>query len=104
MSKKDLYKLILIYDVDDSVVQEYFQFMMSKCLPAMQSKGWEMLEAWTVSYGDVPNRQIEFVANGREAIDNLLDSDEWEAVYEKLDEYVTEFEYKFVPYREGFHV
>ena len=104
MSKKDLYKLILIYDVDNSVVQEYFQFMTRSCLPTMQNMGWEMLEAWTVSYGDVPNRQIEFVAAGYDSIGKLLDSDDWETVNDKLAEYVTDFEYKFVPYREGFHV
>ena len=104
MNKKDLYKLILIYDIDGSVIQEYFQFLMGRYLPAMQKMGWEMLEAWTVSYGDLPNRQIEMVASGRDAIDTLLDSEEWETLNDKLTEYATEFEYKFVPYREGFHV
>ncbi|MGB1252846.1 MAG: hypothetical protein ACPG8W_19685 [Candidatus Promineifilaceae bacterium] len=104
MNTKDLYKLILIYDVDGKVIQEYFQFFMGQYLPAMQKMGWEMLEAWTVSYGDIPNRQIELVANGRDAIETLLDSEEWETLNDKLAEYGSEFEYKFVPYREGFHV
>lgn len=104
MSNKDLYKLILIYEVDNSVLQEYFQFFMSRYLPTMQKKGWEMLEAWTISYGELPNRQIEFVAKGRDAIDTLIDSEEWEAINEKLTDYVSDFEYKFVPFREGFHV
>jgi hypothetical protein len=99
---RDFTKLILTYDVDPHQLQEYYQFVMGNYLPALQKQGIEMTEAWTVAYGEAPNRQIGFVSRDRNTIMELLESEIWHSLNEQLAAFVTEFDYKVVPYREGF--
>jgi hypothetical protein len=39
-------KLLLEYDVNQDTVQEYYQFVMGQYVPALQSMGLQMSEAW----------------------------------------------------------
>ncbi|MCO5185758.1 MAG: hypothetical protein M9928_03120 [Anaerolineae bacterium] len=96
------YRLIFTYDLIAETQQEYFQFVMGSVLPLMQSKGLEIMDAWSTAYGDGPNRLISFVADEREVIDAFLESEVWEQLREGLDQYVIDFSYKVIPYREGF--
>ena len=50
---------------------------MGSVLPLMQSKGLEIMDAWSTAYGDGPNRLISFVADEREVIDAFLESEVW---------------------------
>lgn len=99
---RDFTKLILSYDVDPRQMQEYYQFIMGNYLPMMQKRGIEMTEVWTVAYGEAPNRQIGFVSRDRDTMMELLDSEAWVTLNEELETFVTDFDYKVVPYREGF--
>jgi hypothetical protein len=96
------YRLIFTYDLIAETQQEYFQFVMGTVLPLMQSKGLEIMDAWSTAYGDAPNRLLSFVTTDRETLDDFLESEVWEQLREGLEPYVTEFSYKVVPYREGF--
>jgi hypothetical protein len=100
----ELYKLILSYDVNTDNVQEYYRFVMGRYLPMMQSMGLEMTEAWSTAWGSAPNRQLAFVARDLDTMYELLEDEAWSALNEQLDEFVTEFDYKVVPYREGFQI
>ncbi|HSH05472.1 MAG TPA: hypothetical protein VLL52_23350 [Anaerolineae bacterium] len=94
-------KLVLTYDVKpDSPA--YFQFVTGRYVPLMQSMGFEMKDAWMTGYGDYPNRLLEFVARDEQAVIDLEDNPAWASLNEHLQKYVTNFSYKFVPYREGF--
>lgn len=99
---KSYYKVILTYDVNPERLQEYYQFVMGRYLPVVQKMGLEMTEAWTVKYGDAPNRQIGLVGKGRDTVMDLVDSDTWSSLNEQLNEFVSDFDYKVVPYRKGF--
>ena len=97
-------KLLLTYDVQQDKLQEYYQFVMGRYLPAMQSLGWQMSEAWHTAYGEAPNRLIGFVCNDHQTVEELLTSELWMSLNEQLLEYVSDFDYKFVPYRGGFQL
>ena len=99
---REFHKLILSYDVDPRQLQEYYQFVMGSYLPMMQKRGIEMTEAWTMAYGEGPNRQIGFVARDRDTMLDLLESETWASLNEQLNAFVSDFDYKVVPYREGF--
>lgn len=102
VTEKELYKLILSYDVNPEKLQEYYQFVMGRYLPLMQKMGLEMMDAWSVSYGNAPNRQIGFVGRGKHTMLDLLESESWNTLNDQLDEFVSDFDYKVVAYREGF--
>ena len=97
-------KLLLSYEVKQESLQEYYQFVMGRYLPAMQSMGFQMSEAWHTAYGDAPNRLIGFVCSDDDSMQQLLASELWNALNEQLEEYVNDFDYKFIPYRGGFQL
>lgn len=100
----NLFKLILTYDIRPESGQEYYQFVLGKYVPAVQNMGLEMMEAWTASYGDVPNRTLAFVSRDRETMMDLIDDDEWNDLNDELLEFVTDFDYKVVKHRKGFQL
>lgn len=98
------YKLLLSYDVQPESLQEYYKFMMEEYLQQMQAMGFQMSEAWHTAYGDAPNRLIGFVCSEQQTLDNLFGSETWRRLNEELDQYVTNFSYKVIPYRGGFQL
>jgi hypothetical protein len=97
-------KLLLSYEVNPESQQDYYQFVMSSYVPAVQAMGLQMSEAWHTAYGDAPNRLIGFVTDNEENMMNLLENETWLRLNEQLEEYVSEFSYKVIPYRGGFQI
>lgn len=98
------YKLLLKYDVGRDQLQEYYSFVLGRYVPVMQAMGLEMSDAWHTAYGDFPNRLIGFVARDKETLQSLLKNESWLSLNEELQQYVTEFSYKVIVYREGFQI
>jgi hypothetical protein len=98
------WKLLLSYDVKEEHLQEYYQFVMGRYLPAMQSMGLQMSEAWHTAYGAAPSRLIGFVCGEQETIYKALASELWSNMNEQLVEFVSDFDYKMIPYRGGFQL
>ena len=94
-------KLLLEYHVNQDTLQEYYQFIMGQYVPALQSMGLQMSEAWHTAYGAAPNRLVGFVCGDRPTMDRLLDSDLWLDLNNELEKYVSDLRYKVVPYRGG---
>lgn len=92
-------KLLLSYDVRPESANEYRQFVLQRYIPEMQNMGFQISEAWHTAYGDAPNRLIGFVCQDRTTLNDLLESETWDALNEQLSPYVTDFSYKVVPYR-----
>ena len=97
-------KLLMEYDVNQDTLQDYYQFIMGQYVPALQSMGLQMSEAWHTAYGTAPNRLIGFVCGDRQTIDRLLDSDLWLDLNNELEKYVSDLLFKVVPYRGGFQL
>ncbi len=97
-------KLLLVYSIKPDRAQEYYDFMLGRYIPVMQTMGLEVSEAWHTAYGDYPNRLVAFVSRDRSTVDDVLENDIWEALTRQLLELVTEFSFKVVPYKVGFQI
>lgn len=97
-------KLLLEYDVNQETLQDYYQFIMGQYVPALQSMGLQMSEAWHTAYGHAPNRLIGFVSSDQQTMERLLDSQLWGELNDELEKFVSDFQYKVVPYRGGFQL
>lgn len=98
------FKLILTYNMRDNAVQEYYQFVLGRYIPLMRSVGWDMIEAWETSYGNGPDRTVAFVNRQQGDWQDLLESETWHELNHQLLNYVTDFDYKVVPYRQTFQM
>ncbi len=97
-------KLLLEYEVNPDSLNDYYQFITGQYVPALQSMGLQMSEAWHTAYGQAPNRLIGFIAGDKQTMDRLLDSELWGDLNEELERFVSDFNYKVVPYRGGFQL
>jgi hypothetical protein len=97
-------KLLMSYDMREGVGQEYYQFVLGRYIPAMQALGLQMVEAWQTQYGNGPDRLVGFLARDEQIIHDLFKNESWQALNHQLLEFVTNFEYKVIPYREGFQI
>ncbi len=95
-------KILLSYNIKTNDMQAYYEFVLGRYIPTLQAMGLEMSEAWHTEYGDYPNRLIGFVARDQQTISNLMIDETWEDLNERLEEFVTDFSYKVVPYTVGF--
>lgn len=97
-------KLLLEYEVGHETTQEYYQFVMGQFVPALQSMGLQMSEAWHTAYGNAPNRLLGFICGDWDTMNTLLDSELWQDLNTELEKYVSDLQYKVVPYRGGFQL
>lgn len=98
------YKLILFYNIRPDRQDQYYRYMLSSFVPAIQKLGVYMHMAWHIAYGDYPMRKIEFVTESAEVLRQLFLSDEWEELEGKLKRYVVDYERKVISYRNGFQL
>lgn len=96
------YKLLLSYDITTNEMDSYYQFAMGEFVPAMQSMGLYMLEAWHTAYGPYPIRLIGFVSEEVETIYDALESDTFRELETKFHEFITNYKRRVVQFREGF--
>ena len=95
-------KMLMSYDVVPELQQAYYEFVLGEMVPAAQSMGLVLSEAWHTAYGDYPIRLNGFVARDKAALDRVLGSPEWQQLEDKLKRFVTGYHRKIVAYREGF--
>lgn len=102
------YKLMLYYDLATPDAEDYFQFVMSEMVPALQDMGLYLFRAFQTIPGHVDGehrlRQVEYVAEELDTIQEILRSARWCELEAKLQRYVTNYSRKVVRFRQGFQL
>ena len=97
-------KLLMSWDIQPGREQEYFEFVVRDFLPGLQHLGLETTDAWFTMYGEHPQIIAGAQIENRQDLDNILKSNDWFSLTDKLLGYVTDFSYKVVPARKGFQL
>jgi hypothetical protein len=95
-------KLIMTWDIAADHEQDYYEFVIGEFIPAAQRMGLQPVEAWVTIYGDYPQIQVGMLAENLADVQQMLDSDNWGLLLDKLLALVKNFSYKIVPARGGF--
>ncbi|MBN1485093.1 MAG: hypothetical protein JXA37_10250 [Chloroflexia bacterium] len=90
-------KLLMNWDIRPGQEQTYFEFAMQTFAPALMKMGWQPTEAWYTLYGEGPQIMTAGVTESAEEMREILESEEWEELKDRLLEYVTNFQYKVIP-------
>lgn len=93
--------MLLTYNIVPSAQDEYMQFMMNVFMPVMERLGLENAGVWHTAYGDYPMRLLVFVAE-TETLRAALEDTRWRNVEARLQQYVTDYARRIVPYQSGF--
>jgi hypothetical protein len=98
------FKLMLFYDLATGDIEEYYQFVMTEMVPAIQDMGLYIFGVYHTLWGDYPHRQAEFVAEDLATIHHVLDSEAWHELESRLQQYTTSYSRKIVRFRSGFQL
>jgi hypothetical protein len=95
-------KVLLTYDIIPETQETYYQFMLGELVPTVQGMGLGMAEAWHTAVGNYPLRLVTFVGESREVVDKVLESEQWEELETRLQQYVTNYERRTVAFKNRF--
>jgi hypothetical protein len=95
-------KLMMTWDIAPEHEQDYFEFVIGEFIPGVQRLGFQPVEAWATIFGDYPQIQVGILAEDLPDIQQVLRSDGWIQMQDKLLALVKNFSYKVVPARNGF--
>ena len=97
-------KLLMTWDIQPGREQEYFEFVVRDFIPGLQRIGMEPSDAWFTMYGEQPQIMAAAQMPSINALQQVLDSPEWENLTQRLLDYVDNFQYKIVQARSGFQI
>jgi len=95
-------KVIMSWDIIQGREQEYFEFVVRRFMPGVQKLGMVLSDAWVTIYGDHPQILVGAVVPGLEKAENILNSEEWTQLNQRLLDYVHNYELKLAPLQGGF--
>ena len=100
-------KLLMNWDIRAGRDQEYFEFVVREWVPTIQRLGLRPTGAWYTVYSrdkDAPQIMTESVAGDLPAMRAILSNPDWQALHEKLQEYVENYSQKIVHVTGGFQL
>src|SRR4030042_952009 len=89
-------KLLLIYDPRPEQREEYFNYVLGEFVPALESLGLKLCEAWHTAYGDYPLRLTAFEAADRDTLQAVLALARFRGRETRLQDYVVNYQRKIV--------
>jgi hypothetical protein len=95
-------KVLMTWDIAGDRDQEYFEFVIGEFVPGVQKLGLQPAEAWATLYGSYPQIQVALLADNAKLAREVLHSDDWNMLQDRLFNYVKNFSYKVVPAKRGF--
>ena len=97
-------KLIMNWDIRPETESEYFEFLVHEFIPAMNRLGISEIQVWYTAYGKCEQKLATGIAKDIKQMQQALDSEDWEKMVEKLQNYVTNLHLKVVPASRGFQI
>jgi hypothetical protein len=97
-------KLLMTWDILPGREQEYFEFVVRDFIPGLQGLGMEPSDAWYTMYGDQPQIMTAAQMDTMPALQNILESQDWDGLTGRLLDFVENFEFKVVEARGGFQL
>ena len=95
-------KLLMTWDIAPEHEQDYFEFVIGEFIPGVQRLGLQPVEAWATMYGNYPQIQVSMLGDDLSGVQQVLHTDGWNQLQDKLFALVKNFSYKIVPAKNSF--
>jgi hypothetical protein len=89
-------KLLMSWDIKPGQEAAYFEFIVKEWAPGVMKLGFQPTEAWYTVVGDGPQILTGGITEDFETMREILESEEWRNLQEKLFAFVTNFQQKVV--------
>jgi hypothetical protein len=90
-------KLLMSWDIKAGQEAAYFEFIVKEWAPGVMELGLKPTEAWYTVFGDGPQILTGGITEDLETMREILESEEWHNLQEKLFAFVTNFQQKIIP-------
>jgi hypothetical protein len=97
-------KLLMSWNIQSGLEDEYFEFVMQKFAPGLIELGIRPTDAWYTAYGNHPQILAGGVAEDMASLQQALASQEWRELKLELLNYVTDYTQKTVQASGGFQI
>ena len=95
-------KVIMSWDIIQGREQEYFEFVVRSFMPGVQKLGMALSDAWVTIYGEHPQILVGAVVPGYDKAQEIIKSEEWFELNNRLLDFVRNYELKLAPLEGGF--
>ena len=95
-------KLLMSWDIAPEHEEEYFEFVVREFLPGVQGMGFELSDAWATVYGSKPQILVGAMLPTISQAKQVLDSNEWVSLNNRLQDFVQNYHIKLVSAKGGF--
>ncbi len=95
-------KLIMTWNIMPEREQEYFEFVVREFIPGVQRMGFELSDAWATVFGGHPQILVGAVLPTVYEARDLMKSQDWSSLNNKLLDYVNDYQQKLVEASGGF--
>jgi hypothetical protein len=89
-------KLLMTWDIKAGQEAAYFEFIVKEWAPGVMKLGFQPTEAWYTVFGDGPQILTGGITEDIETMREILESEDWRNLQEKLFAFVTNFQQKVV--------
>jgi hypothetical protein len=97
-------KLLMTWDIKSGREAEFFEFQVREWVPGLQKLGLETTDAWYTQYGASPQIMIGGTAKSLKTMNQILETEEWNALKSQLLGYVENYDQKVVKASGGFQL
>jgi hypothetical protein len=95
-------KVIMTWDIAADHEQEYFEFVIGVWVPGVQRLGLQPVDAWATVFGAYPQIQVGLLADNAPKAREIMGSQDWGALQDRLLGFVSNYSCKVVSARGGF--
>ncbi len=89
-------RLVFSWNIKPDAESSYFEFIVQEFAPKMIKLGIRPTEAWYTVYGEGPQIIMPAIAADRESLQQVLNSDEWLELINKLNTFVTDYRHRIL--------
>lgn len=96
------YRILMTYNIHPGRYEHYYRYMLGEFVPTLQKLELRMLFAWHVHGENYPQRQVEFICEGRDQLITALTDPTFQNAEERLQDYTTGYSRKIVRFENRF--
>ncbi|GAB4553828.1 MAG: hypothetical protein OHK0023_23290 [Anaerolineae bacterium] len=89
-------KVVMTYNIRPERDQEYFEFLVRELAPGLSRLGLQPTESWYTTYGNRPKIMMGGIVEDFETAKALLQNPEWQALYESLQGFISDFRARII--------
>ena len=97
-------KLLMRWDIRPETESEYFEFLVHEFIPGLNKLGIMDIQVWYTQFGDCEKKLASGIAPSMDKMKVAINSDEFEMLLNKLNQFVDNFSQKVISATGGFQI